>query len=62
MIKINLYEYQAHELLIILNEKIHEFKEEREKPENRCDLSFYEIKISVYERIRDILQDSLNKE
>lgn len=62
MIKINLYEYQVHELLIILNEIIHEFKEEKEKPEKACILSFYEIKISIYERIRDILQDSLNKE
>lgn len=62
MIKFNLYEYQIHELLIILNSIIHEFKEEKEKPENACILSFYEIKISMYERIRDILQDSLNKE
>lgn len=62
MIKINLYEYQVHELLIILNDIIHKFKEEKEKPENACILSFYEIKISVYERIIDILHDSLNKE
>lgn len=62
MIKINLYEYQVYELLIILNGIIHEFKEEKEKPQNACILSFYEIKISIYERIRDILQDYLNKE
>ena len=62
MIKIKLYEYQAYELLIILNETIHEFKEEKEKHQNACILSFYEMKISIYERIRDILQDSLNKE
>lgn len=62
MIKINLYEYQVHELLIILNDIIHEFKEEKEKPENACILSFYEIKISIYLIIRDILEDSLNKD
>lgn len=62
MIEINLYEYQAHELLIILNDIIHEFKEEKEKPQNACILSFYEIKISIYERIREIIEDSLNKE
>lgn len=61
MIKINLYEYQANELLIILNNIIHEFKEEKEKDENKCILSFYEIKISIYERIRDIILDSLNR-
>lgn len=48
MIKIKLYEYQVNELLIILNSIIHEF--------------FYEIKISIYEGIRCILQDSLIKE
>lgn len=62
MIKIELYEYQIHELLIILNSIIHEFKEKKEKPEVQCILSFYEIKISIYERIKDILVDSLNKE
>lgn len=62
MIEIKLYEYQVHELLIILNSCIRELKEEKEKPENRCDLSFYEIYISIYERIRDILENSLNKE
>ena len=61
MIKIKLYEYQVNELLIILNSIIHEFKEEKEKPENRYDLSFYEIQISIYERIRGILKDSLIK-
>lgn len=62
MIKIKLYEYQVNELLIILNSIIHEFKEEKEKPENKCILSFYEIKISIYLIIRDILEDSLNKD
>lgn len=62
MIKIKLYEYQAHELLIILNSVIHEFKEEKEKHQNAYILSLYEIKISIYERIREILEDSLNKE
>lgn len=62
MIKIKLYEYQVNEILILLNNIIHEFKEEKEKHENKCILSFYEIKISIYERIRDILQDSLIKE
>ena len=62
MIKINLYEYQVSELLIILNTIIHEFKEEKEKHENKCILSFYEIKISIYERIRDIILDSLKRE
>lgn len=62
MIKINLYECQAHELLIILNNIIHEFKEEKEKHKNACILSFYETKISIYERIRDVILDSLNKE
>lgn len=62
MIEIKLYEYQVNELLIILNDIIHEFKEEKAKPENECILSFYEIKISIYERIRCILQDSLIKE
>lgn len=62
MIEIKLYEYQVHALLIILNSGIHELKEEKEKPENRCDLSFYEIQISIYEIIRDILEDSLIKE
>lgn len=61
MIKINLYEYQVNELLIILNNIIHEFKEEKEKPENKCILSFYEIKISIYEIIRDIILDSLKR-
>lgn len=62
MIKIKLYEYQVNELLIILNSIIHEFKEEKEKPGNKYILSFYEIKISIYEGIRCILQDSLIKE
>lgn len=62
MIEIKLYEYQVNALLVILNSGIRELKEKKEKPENRCDLSFYEIQISIYERIRDILQDSLNKE
>lgn len=62
MIKIELYEYQAHELLIILNSIIHEFKEKKQIPENKCILSFYEIKISIYERIKDIIVDSLIKE
>lgn len=62
MIKIKLHEYQVCEILIILNRIIREFKEKKEKPENKCDLSYYEIQISIYERIRDILQDSLNKE
>ena len=62
MIKINLYEYQLSELLIILNTIIHEFKEEKEKHENKCIWSFYEIKISIYERIRDIILDSLKRE
>lgn len=62
MIEIKLYEYQLQALLIILNSGIRELKEEKEKPENRCDLSFYEIQISIYERIRCILQDSLIKE
>jgi hypothetical protein len=62
MIEIKLYEYQVNELLIILNTIIHEFKEEKEKPENACILSFYEIKISIYERIRKIFEDSFNKE
>lgn len=62
MIKIKLYEYQVQALLISLNSGIRELKEEKVKPENRCDLSFYEIQISIYERIRDILIDSLNRE
>ena len=62
MIEIKLYEYQVNELLIILNSIIREFKEEKAKPENKCCLSFYEIKISIYERIRDVILDSLNKE
>lgn len=62
MIKIELYEYQVHELLIILNNIIHEFKEEEQKPENKCVLSFYEIKISIYEKIKYVLEDSLNRE
>lgn len=62
MIKIKLYEYQVHELIIILNEMIHKFEEEKEKTENRCILSFIEIKISINERIKEILLNSLNKE
>ena len=62
MIEIKLYEYQVHELLILLNSIIREFKEKKEKKENRCILSFYEIKISMFEKIKDILLDSLNKE
>lgn len=62
MIKIKLYEYQVHELLIILNELIHKFKEKKEKHENMCILSFLETKISTLERIRAILTDSLNNE
>lgn len=62
MIEIKLYEYQVHELLIILNEIIHKFKIEKEKPENKCILSFILIKISIYERIKEIIEDSLNKE
>lgn len=62
MIEIKLYEYQVCEILIILNNIIREFKEEKEKPENKFCLYFYEIQISVYERIREILEDSLNKE
>ena len=46
MIEIKLYEYQVNELLIILNTIIHEFKEEKEKPENACILSFYDWLIS----------------
>lgn len=61
MIKIKLYEYQIHELIIILNEFIHKFKEEKEKTENGCILSFIEIKISIYETIEEILLNSLNK-
>lgn len=62
MIKIKLYEYQVHKLLILLNGIIYEFKVKKEKPENACILSFYEIKISMYEKIKDILVDSLNRE
>ena len=62
MIEIKLYEYQVHELLILLNSIIREFKEKKEKKENSCILSFYEIKISMFEKIKDILLDSLNKE
>ena len=62
MIKINLYEYQVHELIILLSTILHKLEEEKAKKENACILSLYEMKISIYERIRDILQDSLNKE
>lgn len=62
MIEIKLHEYQVQALLITLNSGIRELKEEKVKPGNRYDLSFYEIQISIYERIRDILKDSLNKE
>lgn len=62
MIKIKLYEYQIHELIIILNTMIRKFQEEKEKHKNACNFSFYEIQISIYERIREILRDSLNKE
>lgn len=62
MIKIKLYEYQVHELLIILNEKIHELKKRKENHQNASILSFIEEKISIYERIRDVILDSLNKE
>ena len=62
MIEIKLYEYQAHELVIILNDIIHDFKEKKELPENKCILSFFEIKISIYEIIKEIIEDSLIKE
>lgn len=62
MIKINLYEYQVHELIILLNTIIHKFEEEKEKKENACIFSFIIIKISIYEKIKNILEDSLNKE
>lgn len=62
MIKIKLYEYQVNELIILLNTILHKFKEEKAKKENASVLSFIVIKISIYERIRDILQDSLDKE
>ena len=62
MIKIELYEYQVHELIILLNTIIHKFEEEKEKEENACILSFFIIKISILKKIRDILKDSLNKE
>lgn len=62
MIEIKLYEYQVHELIILLNTIIHKFEEEKEKKENACILSFIIIKISIYEKIKNILEDSLNRE
>lgn len=62
MIEIKLYEYQAHELIILLNTIIRKLKEEKEKPENKCNFSFYVIKISILERIKEIIENSLNKE
>lgn len=62
MIKIELDEYQVHELIILLNTITHKFEEEKEKKENACILSFIIIKISIFEKIMDILKDSLNKE
>lgn len=62
MIKINLYEYQVHELIILLKSTIHDFEEEKAKKENSCDLSFYEIKISILEKITNVFMDSLIKE
>lgn len=62
MIEIKLYEYQVHEILILLYNMIHKLEEEKEKKENACNLSFYVTKISILERIKDILTDSLNKE
>ena len=62
MIEIKLYEYQVHEILILLYNMIHKLEEEKEKKENECILSFLIIKISIYKVIINILTDSLNKE
>ena len=62
MIKIKLYEYQIHELIILLNTILHKLQEEKAKKENSCILSFIVIKISIYEKIKYVLEDSLNKE
>lgn len=62
MIKIKLYEYQVHELIILLNTILYKLEEEKAKKENACILSFIEIKISIYEKIKYVLENSLNKE
>lgn len=62
MIKIELYEYQVYEIIIILNNILHKLQEEKAKKENACILSFIVIKISICEKIKYVLEDSLNKE
>lgn len=62
MIEIKLHEYQVNEIIILLNTILHKLEEEKAKKENACILSFIVIKISIYEKIKYALEDSLNKE